>query len=155
SPWARGALVGAGAVGLALLVFGLRSRRRINFIHVGRLVVLVGLLSTQAWAETPVSFDDCLVNLRHGPDSFIEYTCLGTPGLPERPSEVRKTLLEVLRRKPGEPHARMYLALMQAYALRNVPEAEFLEPLRTFEHRGQWIDAFFAELGVVERACLM
>lgn len=120
-----------------------------------RLVLLGGVLAFPARAAAPPSLDQCLQTLKTGPDSFLPYLCLGTPGLPERPAEVRKILKRVLERSRGEPHARLYLALMDVYALeQNVDQREFTEPLKLFEQRQQWVDLFLGQLAFFERLCI-
>ncbi|MGZ6028139.1 MAG: hypothetical protein ACXWK5_01870, partial [Myxococcaceae bacterium] len=119
-----------------------------------RAAIVSALAGTGALAGQPPSFDDCLKNLRSGPGSFIEYLCLGTPGLPERAAEVRAVLDQVLKRRPREPHARLYLALMRWYQQEPVSMTEFTEPLAFFEKSHANVDAFFANLALIERACL-
>jgi CHAT domain-containing protein len=118
-----------------------------------RLALVASLFGVQARAAGPTPFDECLANLRKGPDTFIAYLCLGTPGLPERPSEVRSALAAVLRRVPNEPHARLYLALMRVYRLEDVPKSEFTVPLATFEQRHADVDTFLSRLALLERIC--
>jgi CHAT domain-containing protein len=120
-----------------------------------RLAVTASVALARSGAAAP-TIDECLANLRKGPDTFVAYLCLGTPGLPERPIEVRKILQEVLRRSPGEPHARVYLALMRVYAedALAVDKREFTEPLATFERRQLWPDVFLAQLALLERTCI-
>ena len=116
--------------------------------------VVSGLLGAPG-PVVPTNFEDCLRNLRSGPESALAYLCLGTPGLPERPREVRATLEEVLRKKPGQPHARLYLAMMRLYAREAVDRADFMEPLQTFDRQQRWVDSFFARLAAVERECVI
>src|SRR5215469_15546659 len=96
-------------------------------------LVALALVSSAFSATAPPSavrsFDACLQGIRSGPDSFLPYLCLGTPGLPERPTEVTAALEEVLWRKPLEPHARIYLALMRLYRSGDDDDTEFSEPL--------------------------
>ncbi|HZW89941.1 MAG TPA: hypothetical protein VFF12_12740, partial [Myxococcaceae bacterium] len=61
----------------------------------------------------------------------------------------------MLKRSSGEPHARLYLALMDVYALeQNVDQREFTEPLTLFEQRQQWVDLFLGQLAFFERLCI-
>ncbi|HEY1418149.1 MAG TPA: hypothetical protein VGF41_09590 [Myxococcaceae bacterium] len=92
--------------------------------------------------------------LRSAPDSFVPYLCLGTPGLPERPAEVRRILEGIRKRSPDEPHARIYLALMRVYALQDVEEREFTEPLAILEQRRLLTDIFLGRLALIERVCI-
>src|SRR5215475_4982479 len=119
-----------------------------------QLIGLVALGTMLAPDAAGPSFDECLRGIRSAPDSFVPYFCLGTPGLPERAPEVRSTLENVLRRKPHEPHARLYLALMDSYAAKKPDTAEFREPLAAFERRGVALDIYFGRLGLLERLCL-
>ena len=73
--------------------------REILFV---RLVLVASVLALPGRAAPPPSVDECIKNLRTGPDSFVAYLCLGTPGLPERSTEVRKAMQGALRRTPGE-----------------------------------------------------
>ncbi|HUM12926.1 MAG TPA: CHAT domain-containing protein [Myxococcaceae bacterium] len=123
-------------------------------IQLIRTGFLSGLILTSGSTAAPSSFDECLKNLRSGPDSFLGYLCLGTPGLPERGSEVMAVLRSVLRRKPAEPHARVYLALMRLYRYGEVEDRDFTEPLAVFERNRAWPDLFLAQLAFVERSCL-
>src|SRR5262249_14748940 len=84
----------------------------------------------------------------------IPYLCLGTPGLPDRAPEVMEVLKEVLRRKPGEPHARVYLAVMRLYRGEDVDFREFTEPLATFESRRAVVDLFLARMSLIDRSCI-
>jgi CHAT domain-containing protein len=118
------------------------------------VAVVSGLLGLSTQGPPP-TFEACLKNLRPGPESFLEYLCLGTPGLPDRPGEVRRTLEELLRKKPGEPHARLYLAMMRLYNREPVDPADFSEPLQAFDQQQKWVDGFFARLASLERICLL
>ena len=120
-----------------------------------RLAVTASIALARPVAAAPPSVDECLANLRKGPDTFIAYLCLGTPGLPERASEVRAVLERVLRQKPGEPHARLYLGLMKAYQMQKTDESDFTKPLEAFVRQKRWVDAFLAQLSIVERACII
>ena len=115
------------------------------------LLASILVLPTEAAAT---SLEECLSNLRAAPDSFIPYLCLGTPGLPEQPAEVRRILQGILKRSPGEPHARIYLALMRVYAEEDVDKREFIEPLAVLEQRQLWPDVFLGQLALVERTCI-
>src|SRR5215472_15407581 len=119
-------------------------------MHSIGIVVLGAMLASKSGSTTELSFDECLRTIRTGPDSFLPYLCLGTPGLPEHASDVRVALTEVLSRKPREPHARIYLALMDTYALKKPGTAEFTEPLAALEGRGVGLDFFFARLALLE-----
>src|SRR5262245_17431477 len=118
-------------------------------------LVALALVSS-AFSATPSppsarSFDTCLQGIRSGPDSFLPYLCLGTPGLPDRPSEVMAVLRDVLRRKPGEPHARIYLALTQLYrSNEEVDVREFSEPLTILEQKGFPPDVFLGRMAFIE-----
>jgi CHAT domain-containing protein len=114
---------------------------------------LASTLLASTVAAAPRTFDECLRNLRSGPTSFVDYLCLGTPGLPDRAPEVRAVLRQLLERSPGEPHARLYLALMRVYKYEDVDKSEFTEPLETFERQEAWVDAFLARLALMERVC--
>jgi CHAT domain-containing protein len=118
-----------------------------------RLALLAGLVSRAGLAATP-TFDQCLANLRKGPDTFVAYMCLGTPGLPDRAAEVMAVLGDVLRRKPDEPHARVYVAVMRLYRGEDVDFREFTEPLAIFEKRHAVLDLFLARMALAERSCI-
>ena len=118
-----------------------------------RLVLLASVLAVPGRAAAPPSVDECIKNLRTGPDSFVAYLCLGTPGMPEQPAAVAATLDEVLRQKPGEPHARIYRALMRMYRLENPSKLDFEEPVAEFRRRGEPVDLFLAQLGLLEFRC--
>jgi CHAT domain-containing protein len=121
--------------------------------HVIGIVVLGSMLGSEHRGATGQTFDECLRIIGSGPDSFGPYFCLGTPGLPDRAPEVRAALGEVLRHKPHEPHARLYLALMATYDGEEPDEAEFTEPIAIFERRGAVVDLLLSRLALVERKC--
>ena len=122
-------------------------------IQLVRLALVATVLAMRASAAGPGSFEDCLRGLRSAPPSFVNYFCLGTPGLPERPLEVRAALEQLLERSPKEPHARLYLGLMRLYRLEEVPKAEFTEPLAFFERTHAQLDTFLGRLSLLERIC--
>ncbi|HET9155480.1 MAG TPA: hypothetical protein VFN91_02355, partial [Myxococcaceae bacterium] len=118
-----------------------------------RLVLVASLLALPGRAAAPPSLEECIRNLRTGPDSFVAYLCLGTPGLPEQAELVAATLDDILHRKPGEPHARIYRALMRLYRHEKPGRPEFEEPLAEFRRRGAPVDLFLAQLGFLEWHC--
>jgi CHAT domain-containing protein len=122
-------------------------------VHSIGIGVLSALLAAEPASTTEPSFDECLRVVSTGPDSFRPYLCLGTPGLPDHTVDVRAALADVLRRKPREPHARVYLALMDNYAEKRPPTTEFSEPLATFERRGASMDVVLTRLALAERLC--
>ena len=125
--------------------------RHIQLVRLAPLVA--GLILARTSAAASPGFDECLANVRKGPDSFLAYMCLGTPGLPDRASEVIAALDHVLRRKPAEPHARLYLALMRLYGREPYREEDFDEPLSALRRRGDPLDVFLAQLAVLELRC--
>src|SRR5262245_25545276 len=108
------------------------------------ILALTAMLGASQTETSGPSFDECLRVVSTGPESFLPYLCLGTPGLPDHTADVRAALVEVLRRKPREPHARIYLALIDTYAGKNPHEAEFTEPLAAFERNGTPTDVLLA-----------
>ena len=118
-----------------------------------RLVLFASVLAVPGRAAASPAPDECIKNLRSGPDSFVAYLCLGTPGMPEQAPAVAATLDEVLRRKPGEPHARLYRALMRLYRHENPSKLDFEEPVAEFRRRGEPVDLFLAQLGLLESRC--
>src|SRR5262249_39128013 len=75
------------------------------------------------------------------------------PGLPERPTEVMAVLQDVLGRKPGEPHARVYLGLIRMYRGEEIDAREFAEPLAIFEQKRFPPDLFLGQMAFIERSC--
>jgi len=98
--------------------------------------------------------DTCLQTVRSGPASFQPYRCLGRPGIPEHPDEVRAALSEVLRAKPNDPYARLYLALMDIYTQHRVARTEFADPLSAIERAGVPEDIVVARLALLEWICI-
>src|SRR5215470_7541056 len=117
------------------------------------VLALVSCAFSATSARSPgPPFEACLNGIRSGPDSFIPYFCLGTPGLPERPTEVMAVLQDVLGRKPREPHARVYLALMRMYRGEEIDPREFSEPLVIFEQKRFPPDLFLGQMAFIERS---
>jgi CHAT domain-containing protein len=123
--------------------------------HLIGIVLITSMLGSDPGPSGGPRFEECLRVVRSAPDSFLPYFCLGTPGVPEHEAETRAALLDVLRRKPREPHARIYLALMDTYAGKDPRRTEFTEPLATLEQRGPGVDVVLARLALVERVCFL